>query len=227
MNNNLKRELPFIIILLLPFIIAALVYPQMPDQVPIHWNAQGQVDDYASKGFGTFLLPVLNVALYLLLVFLPKTDPKKANYQKFNTSYRVIRYATHCFFFLIFIVTLLATLGNPVDINLWIPVAVAVLFIIMGNVMGRVRHNYYVGFRFPWTLANETVWKKTHQVGAKAMVIGGVAALIGIFLVESESRVYVLLACVFLPMIFITVYSYLIYKKNSQNRINIELKQRD
>lgn len=215
MNNNLKRELPFIIILLLPFIIAALVYPQMPDQVPIHWNAQGQVDDYASKGFGTFLLPVLNVALYLLLVFLPKTDPKKANYQKFNTSYRVIRYATHCFFFLIFIVTLLVALGNPVDINLWIPVAAAVLFIIMGNVMGRVRHNYYVGFRFPWTLANEAVWKKTHQVGAKAMVIGGVAALIGIFLVENESRVYVLLACGFLPMIFTTVYSYLIYKKYS------------
>lgn len=213
MNNFLKREWPFLLLLIIPLIAAFLVYPHMPDMVPTHWNIQGEIDDYSSKEFGTFFLPLLNIGLYILFIVLPYLDPKRANYEKFFGSYRLIRYATHVFFTFMFFITVLAALGYSIDIGRWIASGVAVLFIIMGNIMGRVRHNYFVGFRYPWTLANEEVWRRTHRVGSKAMVLGGFIALIGVLLTENTVRFIVLMAGLFIPIVFTTVYSYLVFRK--------------
>ena len=213
MNYNLKRELPLLLILLLQLIAAILIYPHMPDQIPTHWNARGEIDGYGSRVVGTLLFPALNAGAYLLFLFLPKIDPKKENYSKFDSSYLIIRYAVHLLFVFIFAITALASLGYPLNISKWIAGGVAVIFIILGNVMGRVRHNYFVGFKFPWTLANEEVWKKTHQVGAKGMVLGGVAALIGVIFTQGVMSFTILMIGILLPVLFITVYSYLLYRK--------------
>lgn len=213
MNNDLKKELPLIAILLIPVIIAVAVYPYLPDVVPTHWNARGEVDGYGSKEFGALFIPLMNIGLYALLLFLPKLDPKKANYLKFTNSYLLIRYAFHIFLCILYIATILAALGKGVDITLWISISMALMFIVMGIAMSKIRYNYFVGFRLPWTLASEGVWNKTHQVGGKAMALGGVAALIGIFLANDSIRIYILLAGIFLPIIFVAVYSYFLYKK--------------
>lgn len=213
MNYNFKREWPFLVILAIPFITAILVYPHMPDQVPIHWNIKGEVDNYGSKAFGTFFLPVLNVLMYFLFLVLPKFDPKRSNYVKFDSSYLTIRYSLHLFFALIFGVTVAVSLGYPVNIDKWIPGSVAVLFIVMGNIMGRVRHNYFVGFKYPWTLANEEVWRRTHQLGAKLMVIGGFAGLLGVIFTQGSTSFVILMAGVLVPTIITTIYSYIIYKQ--------------
>ncbi len=213
MNNYLKKELPILIILLIPLITAVFLYPYIPDQVPIHWNVKGEIDDYSSKAFGTFLLPVLNIILYVLFLVLPKIDPKRANYRKFDSSYTIIRYSLHIFLTILFGVTIVISLGFPVNIGKWVAASVAVLFVVMGNTIGRVRHNYFVGFRFPWTLDNEEVWKKTHQFGAKAMVLGGVVALIGAILTNGSLSFTILMLGIIIPMIVVTIYSYMIYKK--------------
>lgn len=213
MNFNYKRELPLMAIIAIPLIAAVFLYPRMPEQVPIHWNAQGEVDNYGSRVFGTFFLPGLNIVMYVLFLVLPLIDPKKANYRKFDSSYLIIRYALHLFFVLMFAVTAIAALGYPVSIDKWVPAGVAVLFIVMGNIMGRVRHNYFVGFKYPWTLANEEVWKRTHQFGAKLMVLGGFAALIGIIFTDGNASFAILMAGLLIPVGITTVYSYIIYKK--------------
>jgi uncharacterized membrane protein len=78
MKNFIKREWPFLLILLIPLIAAIIIYPYMPEQVPTHWNIQGEVDDYSSKEFGTFFLPLLNIGLFVLFVAMPYLDPKKS-----------------------------------------------------------------------------------------------------------------------------------------------------
>jgi uncharacterized membrane protein len=112
-----------------------------------------------------------------------------------------------------FFITVAASLNYPIDIGLWISAGVAILFIVMGNIMGRVRHNYFVGFRYPWTLANEEVWRKTHRLGSKAMVIGGVLALIGVLITENTARFVTLMAGLFIPTIITSIYSYLVFRK--------------
>jgi uncharacterized membrane protein len=213
MNYNFKREWPLLVILAIPMIAAFIIYPHMPEQVPIHWNAQGQIDNYGSRLFGTFFQPLLNIAMYVLFILMPKFDPKRANYEKFNSSYLTIRYSFHLFIMLMFGVTAAAALGYPVRIDRWIPAGVAVLFIVMGNIMGRVRHNYFVGFKYPWTLANEEVWRRTHQLGAKLMVVGGFAGLFGVILTTGATSFVILMAGIFIPVIITTIYSYVIYKQ--------------
>lgn len=213
MNYNLKREWPLLVMLAIPVFIAILVYPHMPEQVPIHWNVKGQVDNYGSRAFGTFFLPLMNIVMYVLFIVLPKLDPKRANYSKFDSSYLTIRYSLHLFFVLLFGITAAVSLGYPVNIGKWVPAGVAVLFIVMGNIMGRVRHNYFVGFKFPWTLANEEVWRRTHLFGAKLMVIGGFAALFGVVFTSGTASFVILMIGIFVPVIITTIYSYLIYKQ--------------
>jgi Predicted integral membrane protein len=213
MNYNIKKEWPLLVVLALPFIGAILLYPHLPQQVPIHWDIHGNVDNYGSKFFGTFFLPLLNVLMYVLFIILPKIDPKRANYNKFNSSYQIIRYTLHLFFLLMFAVTAAASLGYPIPIGKWIPAGVSVLFIVMGNFMGRIRHNYFVGFKLPWTLANEDVWRKTHQFGGKLMVIGGAAALLGVIFTKETVSFVIMTAGIFIPIVITTIYSYIIYSK--------------
>lgn len=213
MNNFIKKEWPLLLIIAIPLITAIFVYPYMPDLVPTHWNIKGEVDDYSSREFGTFFLPLLNIGMYALFIILPNLDPKRANYDKFTGSYTLIRYSIHVFFIIMFTLIVLTSLGYVVDIGLWISVCVSILFIVMGNIMGKVRHNYFVGFKFPWTLANEEVWRKTHQFGAKAMVLGGIIALIGVIATYNSLRFAFLMVGIFIPLIITTIYSYIYYKK--------------
>lgn len=111
MKFNLKKEWLFLILLAIPVIAGLILYPHMPDQIPIHWNASGEVDNYGSRLFGTFFLPALNILLYVMFLIMPKFDPKRANYSKFESSYTVMRYATHLLFLFLFAITSAAALG--------------------------------------------------------------------------------------------------------------------
>lgn len=212
MKFDLKKEWPFLILLVIPVIAGLFLYPNMPEQIPIHWNVNGEVDNYGSRFFGTFFLPALNILLYVMFLIMPKFDPKRANYSKFESSYNVMRYTTHLLFLFLFAVTSAAALGYDVNIGKLVPAGICVMFIVFGNILGRVRHNYFVGFKFPWTLANEEVWRKTHQVGAKAMVLGGIGALVGVLFTNGALSFAIVMAGIFIPIAFVTGYSYLLFR---------------
>ena len=170
MHYNIKREWPLLLILVIPFIVGVFLYPHMPEQIPIHWNVHGEADNYGPKLFGIFGLPLLNVGMYILFIVLPKIDPKRNDYMKFSNAYLAIRYALHLFFALLFALTIAATFGYQIQIGKWITAAAAIMFIVIGFSIGKVRHNYFVGFKYPWTLASEEVWIRTHRLGAKLML---------------------------------------------------------
>ena len=46
---NLKKELPPIAIVLLPFIYLAYLWNDLPNKVPMHWNIKGEVDRYGDN----------------------------------------------------------------------------------------------------------------------------------------------------------------------------------
>ena len=213
MIDLIKKEWKLLVLLLVTMIVAAVVYPYMPEQVPTHWNVKGEVDDYSGRAFGTFFIPVLNILLFVLFLVTPKIDPKRGNYQKFEGSYDLIRYATHLFMVFIFALTVSYSLGYETDISTWVPAGVAVLMIVIGNTMGKVRYNYFVGFKVPWTLSNEEVWRKTHQFGARAMVVGGIVALIVSFAAEGPLKMIFFLVAILGSNLITLIYSYVIYKK--------------
>ncbi|MFX4260570.1 SdpI family protein [Pelotomaculum propionicicum] len=182
-GKNILSELPLILLILGSLAAGALLYDLLPERVPSHWNIRGEIDAYSSRFWGAFGIPLLNAGIYFMMLVLPLIDPRRENYLKFAGAYRVFRAVFVVFMTGVYLLVLASAFGYSVPVDRAVMAGISVMFIILGNYMGQIRHNYFVGFKTPWTLANEQVWQKTHRLGGRLWVaaglIGLVAALFG------------------------------------------------
>jgi uncharacterized membrane protein len=79
-----------------------------------------------------------------------------------------------------------------------------------GSVMGKLRPNWFVGVRTPWTLASKRVWLKTHRLGGWLFIAWGPVELLAAWLVPHASGLTPVLALVLLAIL--VVYSYLVWR---------------
>ncbi len=218
-----KSDWLLLLFVLSTFVIGIIFYPNMPDKIPIHWNIKGQVDNYGNKFFGTFMIPGLNLALFFLFLILPKVDPRKENYKNFNNSYTIFRWTMHIFLSILFILILINSLKTAYElpryfqIQFVVSLFVAILFIIIGNYLGKIRDNFFIGIRTPWTLSSKEVWYKTHRLAGKLYVISGVIGVIGSFFGGMISFI-LLLVPIFLSSIYSVIYSYFAFQKEKNKK---------
>lgn len=208
-------KLPWILSSLYTVVMSALsilFYDKLPAQIPIHWNIEGAVDNWADK-WVIWILAGLPLILMILFAIIPKIDPRKENYQLHKKAYGTTIIGVNTFMFLLFLVAFLFMLGNDIDVSLVIPALAGGLFIILGNVMPTVKHNYTLGIKTPWTLADEGVWRKTHQLGGMAFIILGLVIL-GSLLAPGFVRFTILISATLLITIGLFVYSYVLFKKS-------------
>lgn len=206
-----KQRMISILIILLSFILAVYFYPELPDQIPTHWNAEGKADAYGSKEMGLFLMPVLSIVIYLLLVYLPYIDPLKMNVEKFREYYEWTIVIFLLFFLSIQVMGILWSLGYEVSVQYIIFPGIAVIFYVMGELMKKSKRNWFIGIRTPWTLSSEKVWDKTHKVGAK--LFQAFAIFIILALVLGFMNIWVIAGPAILIAVWSFVYSYLEFSK--------------
>lgn len=212
---NFKTEIVLWLIIVLSFGLALYGYQNLPDQIASHWNFRGEVDGYASKTFGAWFGPILLIGMYALFIILPYFDPQKKRYEEFATTYNIFRFIIIFFFFLIYAATLLFNLGYPLDIGKLIPALIGILFIIMGNYLGKIKFNWFMGIRTPWTMSSENVWNKTHRYGGWLFVALGIVIILDPFLPETLGLITFIAAIV--AMILGTFgMSYYFYRKEKQ-----------
>jgi uncharacterized membrane protein len=179
----MKKNKWLLLIGLGSFLLTLLIYPNLPEQVPIHWSSTGKVDSYGTKYF-TLLLGAMPVGLYYMMLYLPRIDPRRENYAKHSGAYQMIQSSIIIFFTIVHWIAIAIALGFELNIGRLVSIGIGILFIIIGNYMSQIRHNYFVGIKTPWTLANEVVWRKTHRVGGVVFVIAGLMMSISSFLPE-------------------------------------------
>jgi uncharacterized membrane protein len=196
-------------------ICGAIIYPKLPDQVPMHWNAAGEIDGYGSPLAGVFGIPLLTLGILLLLLVTPKIDPRKENYAKFSGVYNILKTFLVLFMVFMYIVTLMAAFEHQIKVGLFVKFALGLLFIVIGNYFGKIRHNYFVGIKTPWTLADETVWNKTHRLAGPLWIVAGIVALVVAFF-DHPASFWIFMACLMIAAIIPTIYSYVIYKNTSK-----------
>ncbi|MFZ5897939.1 MAG: SdpI family protein [Bacillota bacterium] len=177
-SRTLKGDWPALVLILGMFIAGLVVYPHLPEQVPSHFNVRGEIDAYSSRLWGAFGIPLLSAGIYVLMLVVPFIDPKRQNYAGFLGGYRVIRTAMVAFMAVLHAVILAVALGCNVSVNTVVPVMLGLLFIVLGRVLGGIRFNYFVGIRTPWTLADEEVWRRTHEMSGRLFVVAGLASVI-------------------------------------------------
>ncbi len=206
-KKNLKVLIITSVIILLPILAGLILWNRLPEQIPFHWNARGEVDDWVSKPIAVFGMPVIMLALQWLCVLVSRTDPKKQNHPE-----KVL----HLIFWLIPTLTVVLSaiiyataLGGNVRVEMIAPVFLGVVFIAIGNYMPKCKQNYTIGIKIPWTLASEENWNKTHRFSGYVWVAGGFAMMLSGFLGGIWIFLAIALAMVFVPLI----YSFALHKK--------------
>ncbi|MEG2101422.1 MAG: SdpI family protein [Flavobacterium sp.] len=178
MNLEFKKELPIIGIVLAPFVYLGVIWNSLPERVPIHWNINGQIDDWGNKSFLIVLVFMLPGLMYLITIAAVKFDPKKRISLMGSKFYQLK-------FFLVLIMSLLALFiiyisKNQTFSNLNLMyVLIGVLLMALGNYFKVIQPNYFIGIRTPWTLENSEVWKATHVFAGKLWFGGGLIIILG------------------------------------------------
>ena len=197
-----------------PIIYLKIVYDMLPEKIAVHFGADMQPDRFGDKSeLWNIILILMGVSflLYILMVNLGKIDPKNQSMQSKDLIEK-IGLSVVTFLSLISIYIIYNSF-NPTNGN-FIFILLGGFFAFLGNFMYNVKPNYFVGIRLPWTLENEENWRKTHHLGGKIWVIGGLLiVLTGILL--SPALMYKILLPILLVIVLIPViFSYRYYEKS-------------
>jgi uncharacterized membrane protein len=193
-------------------LLSAALFNRLPDRMPIHWDASGQVNGYAGRMTGAFLMPAVMSGIALMFAFLPKISPRGYALDGSSRGYRAIVLVTMISLLVIHAVALLAASGKAINVSLVAPVVIGALFAVIGNYMTTMPRNFFVGIRTPWTLASEDVWFRTHRLGGRLFMAGG---LIIMFLPLFGPRFLEpgLIGIIMTIALITIAYSYVVYRR--------------
>ena len=190
-----------------PILIGLLLWNKLPVQIPAHFSTGNVPDGWSDKSTAVFALPVFLFAMMWFCFLIASADPRRK-----NISPKLIRA-------LIWFMAVLSpaaicssyaiALGIHVNISMILYLIIGVMFVVIGNYMTKLKQNYTVGIRIPWTLYSEENWNRTHRVCARVFVIAGLSMVINAFL-DSDIILFTIIA----GLLAIPYgYSFFLYKK--------------
>lgn len=200
------------IVILIPMLVGLLLWSKLPEQIPSHWNINGEVDGWSSKAFVVFAIPAIMLGFHWICVLASSLDPKSKGYH--SKMVLLVLWIIPVISLVLCSLVYTAALGYSLNVQIIMPLLVGLMFIIVGNLLPKCRQSYTLGIKLPWTLASEENWNKTHRFSGKVWVIGGVVTMATAFL----GSFWILLGVLGLMVIIPTVYSYMHYRKHAQEK---------
>jgi uncharacterized membrane protein len=218
---NTKKYGPWLVALLIiaPFIYGAFIYPQLPSRIPTHFNIEGKADDWGGPSsifIGPGIMGAVSIFVYILMSNLKTFDPKK--YDEANdTLYSNFAVLTVAFLSILStIIIYSSTHADDINVGKLILPLVGLSFAGLGWYMPKFKQNYFVGFKLPWTLENETNWNETHKVAGKLWVYGGLFQAVITFILPMKFGMIAFLLAVAIMVIIPSVFSYRLFKNGNQ-----------
>jgi uncharacterized membrane protein len=196
------------------YLLGIGLLPHLPELVPSHWNISGEADAYINKTLAVFLFPSITLTLTAFLQVFRKIDPRKKNYEQFRTAWGMIQTTITAYFAYLYAFSFYLAMNPEKAIEPFIFVGIGVLLILIGNYLGKVRQNYFIGIKTPWTLDNERVWNKTNRLAGWLFVGAGI-----IIILEAIVRLWVApvsFAAIGIAVVIPVIYSYLFYGKEQK-----------
>lgn len=203
------------LVIVFMFGFSAWAWLQLPADasIPVHWNAAGIADRYGGKVEGLLVLPLVSIGIVLLFILIRYIDPLRANIERSGQAYRAVLLGTLFFMAVLHVGAVLNAVGYTVNIGLLAAPAVGIMFIVIGNYLGKIRRNYMFGVRTPWTLASELAWNKTHRITGKLFVISGILIVVASFW-SSVVAFITMMTTILGTVLFAMIYSYLVWKRD-------------
>jgi uncharacterized membrane protein len=198
-------------IVVLSFIGLIISYQFLPERIPIHWDSNWEVDNFANKNM-IFLLGLLPAGLLVFFDLQPQIDPRVSNVKKNSKEYGIIRYAIVILLVIASWLSVLTALEINIDFKLIFPILLGITFMVMGNYLPRVKSNFYLGIKNPWVLSDETVWRKTHKAGGYLFFITGLF-IMAMGIIHTKYFARGVIGFLFLGIVIVNIYSYILFKR--------------
>lgn len=211
MKSILRKDLPLIAIVLLPFIYLAYIWNDLPEKVPMHWNIKGEVDRFGTK-YELLLIPILlPLLVYIIFLIIPKIDPKK-RLKEMGGKYQSLKAILTIFMSALSLFIMYAAINDSEHNPNYIILIIGLLFVFLGNYFKTIKPNYFIGIKTPWTLENETVWKKTHKLAGKMWFVGGLLVVFCSLILAKEKNIIWFVVITVIITVVPFVYSYLLFR---------------
>ena len=216
LKKNKSRIIISSIIILLPMIFGLIMWDKLPDTMTTHWGADGNADGFSGKVFAVFGLPAITLILHFVCLLFTLFDKKQ---KEQNPK------ALGMIFWILPVVSLFTNgimyrtaFGKEFNMEWLMPALLGAMFICMGNYLPKVKQNRTLGIKVSWALNNEENWNKTHRLGGKVWVVGGLIMLFSVFL-PLTAMVWIMVCVIAVMVIVPIVYSYYIYKQHQKEGI--------
>ena len=206
-KKNLNILIITSIVILLPVLTGVVLWDTLPEQIPTHWNAAGEIDGWSSKAFAIFGLPLMMLAMHWLCVLGTAADPKKANHS--DKLIHLVLWIIPIISVVLFALTYVAALGTEVRMEMVMPLLVGFVLTVVGNYLPKCKQSYTIGIKIPWTLHSEENWNRTHRFAGRLWLVCG----LGIMLTAFVGGFWFFLPIVLVMVLAPTVYSYLLHRK--------------
>ena len=212
-RENKWKILLTTLVTLLPMLAGLMLWTRLPERMPIHWNAAGELDGWTGKAFAVFAIPGFLAAIHLFGVLCTSLDPKVKGQTKKVLG--MVFWICPVMSVLAGALTYSAALGAEVSVELVVPCFVGLLFIIFGNYLPKCRRNYTIGIKVMWALEDEANWNATHRFAGKVWVAGGVLVILLSFF-PLRSFIWVNLTLMVLMAVLPMGYSYIYYRRHGK-----------
>lgn len=203
--NRKKMILLTSLLILIPMIVGLVLWNKLPEEIPVHFNSAGEPDNWESKTFAVFFIPLFLLAVHLLMGFITLADPKKQNIS--DKVFLLMLYICPAADIFGSIVMYTEALNLPVSVNMIGNLFLGIVFLAVGNYMPKTRQNYTIGIKVPWALNDEENWNKTHHFAGIVWIICGVVLIINAFL----DIIWIVPASIAVAALLPTAYSFLLY----------------
>ncbi len=181
-------------------------------ELPTHWNAAGEVDDWMPALQALLVAPGILLVTAVIFSLVPRLEPLQ---KKLAGSAPVLRASWIGLILLSgFLQLLIAApvLGIEAEGH-WVLVAVGLLFVLIGNAMPKSRPGFFVGIRTPWTITDTDNWVATHRLGGKLFMMAGAASIaLGILDVTPGTRMIGMIAAMILAVVVPYIFSWWLWK---------------
>lgn len=202
------------IITLLPIVVGLFFWNELPAIMATHFDSTGTPNGWSSKGFAVIGLPAILALVNVLCTILTETDPRRHKYPE-----KMMKMV----YWICPVVSWIGagvTIGYGIGIEFasmpkFVSLFVGIMFMIIGNYLPKVKQNYYLGIKLPWTYSDEENWNRTHRMAGKLWVVGGIIILLNLFLEISGLEIVILIIMAVVP----TVYSWAFSRKKDKKKM--------
>jgi uncharacterized membrane protein len=207
------HAIAIVVLILCACVVSAVFFPRLEEEVPVHWNVDGQPDRVGSKWQPLLLGPCAATGIVLMMMALVLLGPLRRNIQSFRVTYGRILVLVVATMLAIHLVVLLKAAGSMLDVGRTLAIVLGMMIAVLGNWLSKVRRNFWIGIRTPWTLMSDTVWEKTHRLGARLFVAAGTASVLAGLVGSGRTCLLVMIGSIVAAALSCVVYSIVIYQR--------------